>query len=794
MARRRRLERRRRNRRAALAAVVLLLATGLGFVYWIFAGSLPRLEGRLRLAGLEGPVEIERDAAGVPVLRAGDRVDLAQALGFLHGQERFFQMDLLRRAGAGELSALVGARALDIDMKRRRHRFRSRAEAILAGMAPDQRALLDAYVAGVNQGLAALGHTPFEYTLLWETPVPWQEADTLLVVYALYFELQDSDDQAESTRAQIREALGPSLAEFLYPPGNPYEAPIDGIMLPEPPLPRAGPEPTPEDSRPPADPPPPVKGSNAFAVAGTLTATGAAIVANDQHLELRMPNIWYRARLIQTGPGDSGLDIAGTTLPGLPYVIAGSNTHVAWGFTNGYIATGDAVLLEPSPDNPDEYSTPQGKLPLQVVVDRVCVAREACRDLTIEETVWGPVVGRDSAGRRIVWHWLAQDADAIDLTGETELEQARTVRQALDAVHHLGLPDQNILVGDRDGHIAWTIAGKVPRRIGLGDGLPHSWADGTHGWQGDLAPDEIPEIVDPPDGRLWSANNRVVGGDALARLGDGGYDQGNRARQIRDDLRARDRFAEADLLAIQLDDRALALVPWQNLLMSALGEERNAAPRFARMLPYVRDWGGRAEPESVGYRLVRGYESLAVNLLYRAYLAPIAGGEDAPAPIPHSGTRVAERLLTERPANLVPKPYGGWDEVEAAVLDQLARAVQDGAGGDLARFTWGRRNHAGIHHPFGGAIPLFGRLLDPPDDPMAGDEMMPLVIKPGFGASERFVVSPGHEAGGIYEMPGGQAGDPLSPYYLAGHEDWVLGRPSAFLPGAARWRLVLEPG
>jgi penicillin G amidase len=812
--RRQRLAQRRRWWwRVGLGSVAVLLISAAGFIYWVFAGSLPTLDGKRVLAGLQDDVEISRDIAGVPVLRGRNRVDLARTLGFLHGQERYFQMDLLRRAGAGELSALLGRATLDIDKIRRRHRFRVRAEAVLAAMAPDQRALLDAYVAGVNDGLAALDRPPFEYALLRQTPLPWQAVDSLLVAYALYFELEENDGWTEQRRALVHQALGPSLAAFLYPPGNANEAPLDGIMLPDPPLPvrpsdgtRASPSaplapPTPSapsaspDPSAPSSLPAPAKGSNAFAVAGSLTATGAAIVANDEHLGLRMPNIWYRARLIENSA--TPLDITGTTLPGIPFVIAGSNTHIAWGFTNSYISTGDAILLDPAPDNDAGYLTPEGPKPLQTVVDQICVAGAPCQDFPIEETVWGPVVGRDASGRRIVWHWLAHDANAVGLEAQAELERAHSTREALDIAHRLALPDQNFIVGDADGHIAWSVAGLVPRRIGLDDGEPHSWADGASGWQGYLAPEEVPEIVDPPSGRIWSANNRMVGGAALALLGDGGYDEGDRARQIRDDLTAKTHFSEADLLAIQLDDRAVALTPWRKLLQAALGTKPAASePALAAMLPYVANWGGKAEPDSIGYRLVRGFQSLAVNLVYAGLAPPVE--QAAPPPgrpmVPSSGTSVALRLLTERPADLVPKPYRSWDDFTLAVLKRLGAAVDDGAGGDLSRFSWGRRNHLGIHHPLSLAVPLLGRLTDPPDVPIAGDDMMPRVVTPGFGASERFVVSPGHEADGIFEMPGGQAGDPLSPYYLAGHEDWVLGKPAPFLPGAERWRLVLEPG
>ena len=787
----RRIQRRCRIWWIVFGATAIVIGS-VGFGYWIFAGSLPLLEGRLHLAGLEAQVEIERDAAGVPTIRGRDRADLARALGFLHGQERFFQMDVLRRAGAGELSALVGARALDGDLARRRYRFRSRAEAILAQMPQSQLALLDAYVVGVNAGLAALHRPPFEYSIMRETPAPWKAIDSLLVVYAMYFDLEESDGWSQQRRSLLRKAIGANWVDFLYPNGNPHEAPIDGTALPEAALPESAPGIKATAVSVPIEPPTPVNGSNSFAIAGSLSATGAAIVANDEHLALRMPNIWYRARLVQAGPSISALDIIGTTLPGLPFVVAGSNTHVAWGFTNSRIATGDAVLLDPAPNRPNFYLTPQGPKPLEVVTERVCVAHADCQNLIIEETIWGPVVARADDGRRIVWHWLAQDANSVDFGGEVALERAETVRQALDAAHQLALPDMNFIVGDSAGHIGWSIAGRVPRRVGLEDRLPHSWADGSHGWQGYLAPDEIPEIVDPPGGRLWTANNRIVGGDALARLGDGGYDQGDRARQIRDDLSAKTHFNEADLLAIQLDDRAVALTPWQKLLLTAL-DTNKAEQRFAAMLPYVRNWGARADPDSVGYRLVRTFQSWAVFLLYTAYTAPIAKLAEKRQMIPKSLTWPAERLLTERPANLVPAPFRSWDELTIAALNKLAFAVEEDAGGDLQHFTWGRQNHASIHHPLSAALPLLGRLTDPPDVGMAGDDMMPRVASPGFGASERFVVSPGHEAVGIYEMPGGQAGNPLSPYYLVSHQDWVEGKASAFLPGQVRWRLVLEP-
>jgi penicillin amidase len=399
-------------------------------------------------------------------------------------------------------------------------------------------------------------------------------------------------------------------------------------------------------------------------------------------------------------------------------------------------------------------------------------------------------VSHTPEGTPVVWRWAAHDPQAVMMEGQLRLEAAHSVREALDAAHAAGMPQQNLLVGDTAGHIGWTIIGQVPRRVGLDDQLPHSWADGTHRWDGYLTAAEIPEIIDPPGGRLWTANARVVGGHALELLGDGGYAEGMRASKLRDDLAARPRFAEADLLAIENDDQATMLAEWQKLLLDAI-HAHSADPRIAAMQGFAADWGARAVPASAGYRLVEAFRKGAIRRVLGGLLEPVASrlGEN-----PVSQARAewpVERLLTERPAALVPPPYKDWDALTGDVLDTMAKAVER-SGGGLADFTWGGVNHVGIHHPLARAVPLLGLLTDPPDVPEAGDTVVPRVTIPGFGASERMVVSPGHEASGLIDMPVGEADNPLTPYYGAGQSAWVAGSGTPLLPGAARWRLVLE--
>jgi penicillin amidase len=764
-------------------AVLILGAAGYGA--WVLHASLPVLSGEAPLPGLSAAVDITRDAGGVPTLTAATRLDLARGLGFLHAQERFFQMDLLRRAGAGELSALVGGVALPVDRTRRMHRFRARAATVLAALSPDERALIAAYTDGVNAGLLALAHAPWEYTLLRMAPVPWVPADTLLVVYAMYFDLQDSVPDGQLQGEAAARALGPSMASFLYPRGVPGDAALDGSFLPEPAIPAAM---APGIAAPGATPAPPAPGSNNFAVSGTLSATGAAIVENDMHLALIVPNIWFRAHLVMPG----AMDLIGVTLPGEPFQVVGSNRHVAWAFTDSYIETGDAVVIETLPGDPTSYKTPDGVRKIAMMHESICIAHGGCEDLAVPDTIWGPILGHDVAGHKVAWRWMAHDANAIGMAGLVALERAQTVRQALDAAHGAGLPDQNFTVGDKDGHIAWTVIGQVPKRVGLDDQFPHSWADGTHGWTGYLAAKDIPEIVDPPDGRLWTANARTLGGAGLATLGNGGYAGPYRARAIHDDLFARDRFAETDLLAVATEARNHFLDPWQKLLLQAIAA-KSGDPRIAPMRTLVENWGGRAAPDSAGYRLVREYRGAVIRRIYAGLGGKLGTLLGRHVPIAHNADRPCLRLLEAQPAALVPPPFKSWDDLLQSAMADLLSDIGQYGDGKAADYTWGLRNHVGIQHPLAMAIPGLGYLTDPPDVPVAGDDMVPRVAIPGFGASERMIVSPGHEERAIFEMPMGQSDNPLSPYYGAGEAAWVNGTVQPFLPGEPKWHLRLMP-
>jgi len=784
----------------ALGTLLLLAVLGVGFAWSRLHASLPVLQGTRQLAGLAAPVTVQRDARGVPTVVAASRADAAAALGFLHAQDRFFQMDLLRRSAAGELAELVGRAALAEDRRVRVHRFRTRAAHMLSRWSAEERHTSGAYARGVRAGLDALRAPPFEYLLLRVRPVPWREEDTILVALAMFLDLQDGDGVFESARGLVRDIFPDSLATFLLPDGGEWDAPLEDA--PRAPLAVPGPRvldlrPAPaRSSRAPHGSPNEdadlVFGSNSWAVDARHAANGRAMVAGDMHLGLRVPNIWYRARLEYPEAGAPGgrRRVTGVTLPGTPVMIAGSNGDIAWAFTNSEVDASDLVVIEP--EGTDFYRTPDGPQRFDVHTEILRARGGADDTLQVRETIWGPVVDRDHAGRERVLRWVAHDDDAVNLQ-LLRLEGAASLDGALALAGGGGIPVQNAVIADRTGRIGWTLLGKIPLRFGHDGRLPSSWVAGTRGWRGGLA--DVPRVVEPASGRLWTANQRLVDGDALARIGDGGYALGARARQIRDALMQRDRWSAQDMLDLQLDDRALFLERWRRLFLAALPlDERASSPRRGRAAALVEDWGGRAATSSAGYRIVRTFR----DVLSEEVLVPVTAACVARDPrfrVWHLGSQreyTVWRLLSDRPLHLLDSRHASWDAcVRAAVDSTIAQLLR--VGPDLAARTWGERNTVRIQHPLSLAVPALGRWLDMPRTPLPGDAHMPRVQSRTAGASQRFVIAPGDEAAGFFHMPGGQSGHPLSPHFRDGHAAWEIGAAEPFLPGPAPDSLVLRP-
>ncbi|MGD9722885.1 MAG: penicillin acylase family protein [Pirellulales bacterium] len=806
---------------AITTAVLAVLLIGFGlWVYSRIAGSLPTLDGHIRAAGLAAEVVVERDALGIPTIRARNRNDLAFATGFVHAQDRFFQMDLLRRNSAGELAEIVGGAALDHDRKVRVHRFRDVAQRVFEQGSAADRALLEAYAQGVNAGLASLRAEPFEYWLLNVDPAPWQPQDSALVMFSMFLDLQDSQYRHENRRGLIHDVMGDAMLAFLCPRGTQWDAPVDGEAFAMPPTP--GPDVfdtrnSKQVARHLLAPPGQMNeadtfhvGSNNWAVAGTQTADGRALVADDMHLSIRVPHVWYRASLVwpaegaQPAAAGSGAGanssagasqrVTGVTLPGTPAMVVGSNGHVAWGFTNSEGDWADIVIVEVDPNDKDSYLTPAGPRKFDRHKETIKVKGAKDETLTVDSTIWGPIVDRDHQDRPRALRWVAHDPEGVNMN-LIAMESASTLEDALRLANLSGSPAQNFVVADDRGRIAWTILGRIPRRVGFDGYLPSSWANGAHRWDGYLEPEQYPRIVEPPGGKLWTANARVVSGQMLEILGDGGYDLGARARQIRDNLLATEGATEADMLRIQLDDRAVFLTPWRELLLRILTPEAlDKHPQRAALRAAVENWGERAGIDSVGYRTVRAFRRVLLEQVADVLVAPckkydpkfsIAGMDRTEGPL--------WRLVSERPQHMLDPRYPTWDALLLSAVDAVLDDAQN-SGGSVATYAWGEYNITRIQHPLSQAVPALAGWLDMPGRALAGDsENMPRIQAPDKGASQRMAVSPGHEADGYMHMPCGQSGHPLSPHYRDAHQAWEEGRPTPFMPGPVVHRLVLEP-
>jgi penicillin amidase len=787
-----------------LAAAVLL--GGLGGGWWVrhrLVESLPETAGELPVAGLSAPVTIERDAQGIPTLRGADRRDVAFATGFVHAQDRFFQMDLLRRRSAGELAELLGPAALPNDEAMRRHLFRVLARRVLAAATPEVRGLLNAYTDGTNAGLRALDAPPFEYGVLRMDPAPWKAEDSVLVWLTLFTQLEDVNGTTESVLSLMHDRLQEPLFRFLNPPpATEWEAPIAGT------LPAAVPVPGPEvmdlrsgaallfsplpagvwegDGRGVGGEGRRAAGSNSWAVAGGWTAGGGALLANELHLGLALPNVWYRAVLAWPSRR-----LVGVTLPGTPVLMVGSNGEVAWGVTNSVLDTGDLILLDVDPQDPSVYRTPQGPRRFTQQTETLAVRGEPSREIEVEQTVWGPVIGTDWHGRKRAIRTVTAEPGAVDFS-ILRLETASGVEAALDIARSSGVPALNFLAADRAGRIGWTVAGRLPRRAGFDGEVASSWSDGTRRWEGLVPPDEVPRVIDPPSGRLWTANNLVLAGEgAVAR---GNFLLGARARQIRDGLLALPRATADDMRRLQLDDRALFLERWRGLLLRVLTPQAVAAdPRRGELRALVERWGGRAAVGSAGYRMVRVYRWVVA----RAVLTPLLAACRAVDPELRYVDTVNQyeaplwQLVTQRPLHLLDPQYKSWDEQLLAAADQVIALLGDQ--GPLAERTWGERNTTAIEHPLSAALPLVGSRLALPPRQLPGDDDMPRVQAPDFGATLRMVVSPGREEEGILQMPGGESGNPISEHYDDLYDAWATGAAAPLLPGKAVGVLRLVP-
>lgn len=797
-----------------------------GMLSYMLYGSKPQLSGTQTVNSISQPVEILRDEFGMVQINAANQIDAYYAQGFVHGQDRFFQMDLLRRNAAGELSALFGKGALSRDQRARFHQFRQRAQRAYQALPSDQQAILTAYTQGVNDALNDYDAKAFEYLLTGADMAPWQVEDSLLVIYSMYMDLQGSQVDRDLTLTHLHSTWGADMVDFLLSP-SPYQAAIDGSQIPlndapippliistaalsiDPlstvPLSNALTNPLPFESRhdeldqwvtqfEEAD-----IGSNNWAVSAHHTDNEHALLANDMHLGLNLPAIWYRVELNYPSQTND-VSILGVSLPGAPGIIVGSNRHVAWGFTNANVDNVDWVAL------PDDYPTTS--------VTELIDTPEGPVEYPITMSEYGPVKTINGQKYALVWVAHTDYAVGFDLLN---LADAQNIDEMIKVAKEIRIPVQNMMMADTHGDIAYRLTGAVTRRAPLQHHAIsiEQYAGVTDAWE---QPErDTPIYSSNPNHtqstyhtqntyqKLWSANARVLSTKHTPRYGDGGYALGPRGLQIANRLAAQSQFNEADFLALQLDNRAIFMTKWRDVLLTTLSSADRSEYRQAMQL--LQQWQACACKDDVGYSLARYFRTQVMYaLMTPLYEDAQAAGVKFSSINRHLDTAVT-RILTEEPMSWLPAEFDSYQAFKEAMfmntVNQLHRYTTDAevedigltslAQLDLSAFTWGKVNALNIRHPISRQVPILSRFLDMPTVPGFGDSFVPAVQNGTHGASQRFIIQPGLEENAYMSIPGGQSGHPLSEYYDAGFSVYAehQGLPLTF-QGLAH-RLTLKP-
>ena len=753
---------------------------------FILRGSLPSLTGTQSVSGLSQNVSIDRDKYGIPTIKSENRNDAAYATGFLHAQERFFQMDLMRRMAAGELSELFGIVALDADKEKRLHRLRAQTKEAWLLLSLDEQALLQSYTKGVNSGLHALKIKPFEYFVLRENPAPWKEEDSILVGLSLFFELQDSMGALDRTRGILKEHLSPEIYTFFTQNKSIWDVPLD--RDPERPLQIPSQKyfkylerlTTEKDDTSNINLTPRSKGSNQWAVAPTCTEEGIPFLACDMHLNLSVPNIWYRAALHYKTESGEQVKVSGVSLPGTPLIAVGSNQHLAWGFTNAYINATDLIILDKDPSNNFDYLTPEGAHLFEEKNEKIYVKGKPPVEYKINWTKWGPVHPEKFLGENVAIKWMAHDPSCFNFL-LINLETSSNVADVLQSHANIRLPALNLMLVDKKGHIGWSYIGSIPKRIGEATEIPSSPFEENYTWMSCWEQSDFPQIIDPKNGRLWSANNRVLNDPLLGN----DYLNSIRAYQIQKRLFDSDQHTVDTMYAIQLDDEAYFFERWFSLLTTSLDLEKS---KHAQLQSILIKWDHHCGASSEGYFWIRAFREFTINRVLKKFLSPCLTAYPSLQLDLIDFEEPVFLIVSEQPDYLSPPQFSSWDLELTDIVDQM---IEENSSKLTGCQKWGTSNLSQIKHPLGTSLSFLNPLLNMRKKPLAGDYYVPRLAVPNEGASIRLIVSPGHEQHGIFNMPCGQSGHPLSNFYRDQHKFWLKGKPAPLLPGEKKYTLTL---
>jgi penicillin amidase len=788
------------------AAGFLILITSLGILtgWWMVRRSLPQLEGTASLPGLQAEVTVERDQFGVPTITASSIEDLLVAQGYVMAQDRLWQMDILRRVAAGELAEIFGEVALASDRENRTYGFRPAAEASLEAIGARTKGYLEAYARGVNQYIEQRrNRLPWEFLVLGYEPRPWTPTDALLV-HAYMYDVLTTTWRWELNRAKVTAKVGPERAREMFVVESPLDHMIVGgegptatkqrqtvFMDPRLPAPVAPPPAIPEMARWREDLEAAL-GSNNWVVGGGHTYSGKPILANDTHLPLQVPDTWYMVHLKAPGYHAKGF-----ALPGTPLIVIGHNERIAWGFTNNGADVQDLYAEEFDPQRPGHYLANGAWVQAEERKEIIKVKGRADVVHPVTVTRHGPVVHREgSTGYAL--RWTALEKGGLG-AGYSMLGFAQNWQEFLAAMRGVAGPAQNAVYADVDGNIGMVVAAWVPVRKSGDGSVPAPGTSDDFEWTGYIPFAELPQVLNPPDGVIATANARVVGPGYKHFLTDRWYTPYRTAR-IYELLQQRSKLRPSDCIEIQADIHSR---PHQTLAGQLYEAAKKRAPRDARVrvvLDHIPRWDGRAEASSRFVALV----DYTRRELREMILRPVLGEQFRQYQWSRSET-FFENLLRERPAAWLPPEYPDYDALLVAAADRAAAKLESEAReADVARpenpeqWRWGLFVQLRMLHPMARSG-FLSRHLSITEVDQSGTGYSVKQTGRSVGPAMRFVADLADLDNSLMNMTMGQSGQFLSRHYRDQFPPWYWGRgvASAFhenaVSHATQHRLRLTP-
>jgi len=767
-----------RRRFAVPAALLAVLIVTVGATASsLVLRALPALDGDVRLLGLDERVEIVRDGWGVPHVYARNAHDLFFAQGFATAQDRLFQMDLNRRVGLGRLSEVLGEAALETDRYLRTVGLHRVAAAAVERMDPETRAAAEAYAAGVNAFIAGHADTlPLEFVILGYRPEPWTPLASLVIGKLQALDL-DGNYTSELLRAAIVQRLGEAALATLVP-DDPRPAALDDGAWPAVLAARF----TPEAAASPGldalhgflDDGAGALGSNCWAVA--KGKSGKPLFAGDPHLAPRNPAVWYEITL-----EGAGYKIAGFSFPGLPGIVIGHNDRIAWSFTVAYIDTQDLFVEQQDPTDFRRYLF-RGSYERATVVREEIRVKGRADPVTLDVTITrhGPIITPVLKGQnaQLALRWTALEP-LVGLDSILALDRARDWSSYRAALAAFPGPTVTGCYADADGHIGWSHTGVLPVRA-KGDGrMPVPGWTGEHEWTGFVPPAQHPFVLDPPEGWLVSANDRLVK-DAASPTYAGEWDPGYRAARIASILGTL-KAPDADAFrAIQTDSASAPVATYREAILAA-------QPRSARALQaqtIVRSWDGTLATDSAAAAITEAWLMRMADRTLRDKLGDALYAD-------YQGGRWLVRALTL----LLARPNDPWftalaegegrgrDELAARALDDATKDLTGRLGTDMTTWRWGGLHTITFEHQLSVAKPL-NLLFDIGPLPRAGDgysvnQAAYRLAKPFTlrnHASERMIVDFGDLDASLSVIPTGQSGQPFSRHWGDQTPLWASGQ------------------